>query len=78
MADESAGSGTWLRSALTGAGSLLAVIVLWQISKSALGIPKFLLPGPLDVLETIVDFGPAWGIHIWTTARRLQSCTRGS
>ncbi len=69
MADGSAGSDAWLRTLATGAGSLLAVIALWQLAKWALGIPKFLLPGPLDVLATIVEFGPAWGVHIWTTAR---------
>jgi NitT/TauT family transport system permease protein len=69
MADGSTGGGSWLRSAAIGAGSLLAVVAVWQLVKWSLGIPKFLLPGPLDVLETMVDFGPAWAIHVWTTAR---------
>jgi NitT/TauT family transport system permease protein len=58
-----------MRSLATSAASLIALIVGWQLLTWGFAIPKFLLPGPGDVLETIWRFGPAWGNHIWTTAR---------
>jgi NitT/TauT family transport system permease protein len=69
MSEPSSGLRTRLRSLATGAGSLLAVIAAWQLLTWGFAVPKFLLPGPGDVLETIWSFGSAWGNHIWTTVR---------
>ena len=69
MSEASSGLRTRLRSVATGAGSLIALIVAWQLATWWFAVPKFLLPGPSDVLQTIWSFGAAWGNHIWTTVR---------
>ncbi|MGR0278395.1 ABC transporter permease [Marinomonas dokdonensis] len=38
---------------LTGLGCFLFILLLWQILVSALALPSFILPGPMEVLEKL-------------------------
>lgn len=58
-----------LRSGLPGAGAILAVVVAWQLVTWAFAIPKFLLPSPQDVAESIPRLGGVWAAHIWNTVK---------
>ena len=58
-----------LRAFAAGVLPLIAIVVAWQLATSVFAIPKFLLPSPQDVADTIQKLGPAWGKHIWATVQ---------
>ncbi len=49
--------------------TLAAVTVAWQALVWLFAIPAFLLPGPVQVWITILDFGANWWQHVWVTVR---------
>lgn len=56
-----------VRAFMAGVLPLIAIAIAWQLATSVFAIPKFLLPSPQDVAETISRLGPAWFKHISTT-----------
>ncbi len=44
--------------------TLLGLLVLWQVYVMIAKPPRFLLPSPVDILQTIKDFGPGWFKHM--------------
>lgn len=49
--------------------TLAALAGAWQLAVWVLRIPAFLLPGPVEVWRTAVDFGGNWKGHAWTTVQ---------
>lgn len=49
--------------------TLAALTVAWQLVVWAFSVPKFLMPGPVDVWNAIVAFGPNWKPHLWATSQ---------
>lgn len=49
--------------------AFLIIIAMWQIGVSVFKPPKFLLPGPLDIMAGIKAFGVNWVKHIMFTVR---------
>ncbi|MEO7937334.1 MAG: ABC transporter permease [Burkholderiaceae bacterium] len=45
-----------------------AVLVLWQLAVSFLGLREYLLPSPMAVLRAMFGDEIPWGKHIWVTA----------
>src|SRR5689334_5297073 len=48
-----------------------ALIVVWQLAVSFLGIREYLLPSPGAVLRAMVGDEIPWGRHLWVTALEI-------
>lgn len=49
------------------AGTLLGLLVAWQVASRLLHVPVWLVPAPTDIVQALVERGGGLGIHIWTT-----------
>lgn len=56
------------RGAVVGTGTVLALIAAWEASTRFGDLPEFVLPSPSQVVAAAVDYAPALGQHVTTTA----------
>jgi NitT/TauT family transport system permease protein len=61
----------WLVSYLPALAIFAALIVVWQLAVSFLGIREYLLPSPGAVLRAMVGDEIPWGRHLWVTALEI-------
>ena len=61
----------WLASYLPAVAIFAALIVVWQLAVSFLGIREYLLPSPGAVLRAMVGDEIPWGRHLWVTALEI-------
>jgi NitT/TauT family transport system permease protein len=61
----------WLASYLPAVAIFAALIVVWQLAVSFLGIREYLLPSPGAVLRALVGDEIPWGRHLWVTALEI-------
>lgn len=62
------GRGRWTRRTLPAAGTLLALLVLWELATRVLAIPAWMLPGPVRIVQEAVAVAPALGTDVLATA----------
>ena len=61
----------WFVSYLPALAIFAALIVVWQLAVSFLGIREYLLPSPGAVLRALVGDEIPWGRHLWVTALEI-------
>ena len=61
----------WLIGYLPALAIFAALIVVWQLAVSFLGIREYLLPSPGSVLRAMVGDEIPWGRHLWVTALEI-------
>ena len=61
----------WFVSYLPALAIFAALIVVWQLAVSFLGIREYLLPSPGAVLRAMVGDEIPWGRHLWVTALEI-------
>jgi putative hydroxymethylpyrimidine transport system permease protein len=57
----------WVRPLIT----LLGLLAVWQLVVTLSGVPPFILPGPMAVLETLATRWPLIMGHAWITATEI-------
>ena len=61
----------WLVGYLPAVGIFAALIVVWQLAVSFLGIREYLLPSPGAVLRAMFGDEIPWARHLWVTALEI-------
>ena len=61
----------WLVGYLPALAIFAALIVVWQLAVSFLGIREYLLPSPGAVLRAMFGDEIPWGRHLWVTALEI-------
>ncbi|NEU95827.1 ABC transporter permease [Bradyrhizobium sp. UFLA 03-164] len=75
MTDPVAGASPFFRRLATAPGmatlgSLIAVVVLWELTARIFAIPSYLLPTPSSVIQSFSSIGyDRWFVHVWATLR---------
>lgn len=49
------------------AGTLLGLLVVWQVAVKALHVPLWLVPAPSDIVRSVTERSEGLGIHVWVT-----------
>ncbi len=57
--------------ALDLAGSILLILIIWQVIVWATGVPSYILPGPVSVAEAMVEYAGLIARHSWITAMEV-------
>jgi ABC-type nitrate/sulfonate/bicarbonate transport system permease component len=53
------------------AGLMFLFLVIWQIAAIVLGVPRWLLPAPTDILEALVASSQLLATHTWVTFQEV-------
>jgi NitT/TauT family transport system permease protein len=49
----------------------LALLLLWQLAATSLGLREYLLPSPMSVVNALIGDEIPWAKHIWVTALEI-------
>jgi NitT/TauT family transport system permease protein len=60
-------SSRWLARYLPAAGIFAALILIWQLAVSFLGLREYLLPSPASVWHAFFSHEIPWARHVWVT-----------
>jgi putative hydroxymethylpyrimidine transport system permease protein len=64
-------SPTTIRSIFRAISTLLFLLAVWQLLVVVLGLPKFLLPTPLEVVSALIERHDILLKHTWITAQEI-------
>lgn len=62
---------SWLRRNLASIVLFLALLLLWQVAVSVLGMRAYILPSPAAVLRALLSFEIPWFRHLWVTTAEI-------